>query len=69
MSAHVSFEACRAFAVITLDKRGTIRQEAAPNLESAEKIARKRHATLFGLLVSVAIEGPEGHVVYSREYR
>ena len=59
-----TIEACPAYAVITLDRRGNIIQVAAPNLDVAMRIARtyeKDH-------ISVTVEDEEGRCVYAKDF-
>lgn len=61
---HMTINKCPDYAVITIDKRGHIRQIAAPDYNAARCIARQYEAAK----VSLVIEDKAGKVLYSREF-
>jgi hypothetical protein len=61
---HLAIEACPAYAVITLDRRGNITQLSAPDIDAAMQIARKYEKAR----ISVCIEDKEGRCVYARDF-
>lgn len=62
--AHMTIEKCPAYAVILIDKRGHIRQLAAPDYNAARQLARQYEAAR----ISLVIEDAHGRAVYSREF-
>lgn len=62
--SHMTIEKCPAYAVITIDKRGHIRQLAAPDYNAARQLARQYEAAK----ISLVIEDKAGRVLYSREF-
>lgn len=59
-----TIQKCDAFAVILIDKRGSIRQLAAPDYNAARQLARQYEAAR----VSLVIEDVRGRVVYTRDF-
>ena len=59
-----TIQKCDAFAVILIDKRGSISQLAAPDYNAARQLARQYEAAR----VSLVIEDARGRVVYSRDF-
>jgi hypothetical protein len=55
-----AFERCPAFAVITIDRRGAIRQQAAAT--RADALAKAKE--LAALRISVAVEDAAGRVIF-----
>lgn len=57
-----NIERCPAYAVITIDRRGTIRQQAAAT--RAEAIAKAKE--LVALHIDVIVEDAKGNVIFNR---
>ena len=62
--SHLSIEKCPDYALITIDKRGHIRQIPAPDYNAARCIAREYER----MKISLVIENKAGRVLYSREF-
>ena len=56
------FERCSAFAIITIDRRGAIRQQAAAT--RADALAKAKE--LAALRISVTVEDAAGRVIFER---
>jgi hypothetical protein len=57
-----AIERCNAYAVITIDRRGTIRQQAAAT--RADALAKAKE--LAALRISVSVEDAAGNVIFDR---
>jgi hypothetical protein len=55
-----TFERCPAFAIITIDRRGAIRQQAAAT--RADALAKAKE--LVALRISVTVEDDKGAVIF-----
>ena len=55
-------EKCSDYAVITIDKRGVMRQLSAPDFNAARQLARQYEASRL----AVVIEDSKGRIVYEK---